>query len=53
MVRISNDHSTISNDELGAVILANPHPFGKSKCRVKPSNGLTHIAIDQNGDDSR
>ena len=45
MSYIADDHCTIANPELCAVVLANPYPLDKPECRTKPGDRLAHIEI--------
>jgi hypothetical protein len=48
---IAHDHGTISEPELSAVILADPHPLDETEGRRQPGDRLAHVGVDQDRDD--
>ena len=53
MSYITNDYGTVAALELCAVVLAYTHPLDKPEGCTKPGDRLTHIRVDQYGDDRR
>ena len=49
---VADDHRTVAEPELGAVVLADPHPLDEAERRRQPGHGLADIGVDQDGDDS-
>jgi hypothetical protein len=50
---IPDDHGTVAESELCAVVLPDPHPLDETEGRAQPGDRLAYIGIDQNGDDRR
>jgi hypothetical protein len=48
---IADDHRPVTEPELSAVVLADPHPLNKPEGRREPGDRLTHVGIYQDGDD--
>ena len=48
---IANDHGPLTEAELRAVVLAYPYALGDPECPAQPVDCLTHVRVDEDGDD--
>jgi len=49
VAHVADDHRAVTEPELGAVVLADPHSFGEAECRRQPGDGLADVGVDQWG----
>ena len=49
VAHVADDHRAVTEPELGAVVLADPHSFGEAECRRQPGDGLADVRVDQWG----
>jgi len=51
VAHIADDHRTVTEGQLRAVVLADPHALDKAECAGKPINRFAHFRVDQDRDD--
>ena len=49
---VADDQGPVAELELSAVVLSDPHPLHEPEGRTEPADRLTHVGVDQDGDDS-
>jgi hypothetical protein len=50
---VGDDYGTVTDFELGAVVLTDPQTLLESKRLAEPSDRLAHVRIDEDRDDNR
>jgi hypothetical protein len=51
LVYVANDHRSLAEAELRAVVLADPYALHKPERRAQPVDGLAHVRVDEDRND--